>query len=136
MKKIAIITMAALLSAVVFIIAGHMPGNDGVVARRTLPDGTQVLVTQKHASGGYEVGLYFREPHYEWGWCYLDHDDSSWFRGRIDYDPTSDVVTVRRGGTIRAVWDRKNKQYTRPNVQGWKSVAPQDYRPPPFSDGS
>ena len=64
---------------------------------------------------------------------HLAHDDSSWLRGRIDYDPNSDIVTVWRGGTLRAQWDRKTKQYTRPDVQGWKDKAPQEYRPPPFS---
>ena len=135
MKTLAIVGVI-LCIAILIGISGLLPGRDGIIADRILPDGTRLLVVQKKSTGdlGYEVGFYFREPQKAWGWCILDHDDTSWWKGRIEYDPVSDVVQIWKGGTLRGNWDRKKQIYSRPDVKGWTTPAPQDFREPPFLD--
>jgi hypothetical protein len=113
---------------------GVLPGGDGIVAHRTLADGTQLLVTQTYGTAdlGYEVGFYFRNPKTDWGWCYLDHEDSQWRNGRIDYDEQSGVATIWKGSTLRGRFTVATKKWERPDVQGWVSTAPQALKEPPF----
>ncbi|MDB6078355.1 MAG: hypothetical protein JWO82_2102 [Akkermansiaceae bacterium] len=102
-----------------------------IVAERTLPDGTRTLVTQVLTMEGYQVGFYFLEPNARWGWCYLDHEGSSWRNGsRIDYDPAAEVVDIWQGSVLRGRWDRKKKEYSRPDIGGWTASAPQAFYSP------
>ena len=114
--------------------AGILPGGDGIVAQRTLADGSELLVTQTYGTAdlGYEVGFYFRSPKAEWGWCYLDHEDSQWRNGRIDYDEVSGVATIWKGSTLRGRLTVRTKQWERPDLAGWVSTAPQALKEPPF----
>lgn len=137
MKTLLIVAIAIVL-VVLCIVSGFAPGSDGIVTERRLPDGTSLMVVQKYSSGdlGYEVGFYYKEPGAEWAWCYLDHEDSSWRTGRIDYNPSTDVVTIWKGSVLRGQWNRQKKEYSRPDVPGWDTPAPENYRLAPFLDHS
>ena len=122
-----------LLLLVVLGFKGLLPGGDGVVARRNLPDGTQLQVAQTWGGAdlGYEVGFYLRRPGAAWGWCYLDHEDSQWRRARIEYDETTGVATVWKGDDLRGRLTLATMQWERPDVTGWRADAPQELRDPP-----
>ena len=115
-------------------IGGILPGGNGVVARETLADGTAIQIVQRYASGdiGYEVGFYFKPPNEEWGWCYLDHEDTQWRNGRIEFDAAKDTVFVWKGATLRGRWNRHSSKWERPDVSCWVSDAPQKLQAPPF----
>lgn len=136
--KTFLIAAIVIVLAVLCIVSGYVPGGDGIVAERKLPDGTSLMVVQKYGSGdlGYRVGFYFKEPGAEWGWCYLDHEDSIWRTGRIDYNPSTDTVTIWKGPVLRGQWNRPTKEYLRPDVPGWHTLAPEEHRSPPFLDRS
>lgn len=114
--------------------SGILPGGDGIVAERTLPDGTQLLVTQTHGTAdlGYEVGFYFRSPKANWGWCYLDHEDSEWRNGRIDYDALSGIATIWNGATLRGRFTVATNKWEKPDVEGYVCNAPMALKEPPF----
>ena len=133
-KKIIILIVTIVVVVIGLFISNYLPGGDGIVAQTELPDGTQILMTQKYSSGGepYIVSLYFKEPEASWGWCYLDHQDTRWRKGKIEYDPSSDKVRIWKGKVLRGVLDRSKGMYYRPNVSGWETKAPQEYRDPPF----
>jgi hypothetical protein len=124
----------AILAVTLLGFAGVLPGGDGIVAQRTLPDGTQLLVTQTHGTAdiGYEVGFYFRNPGSDWGWCYLDHEDSEWRNGRIDYDEAAGVATIWKGSILRGRFTPETKRWERPDVGEWSAIAPQASKEPPF----
>lgn len=134
--KLALVIVTSLIVAALFAVSGFVPGGNGIVAERTLPDGTKLMVVQKYDSGdlGYKVDFYFKEPGKEWGWCYLDHEDSRWRKGSIGYDAASDTVTISKGSVLRGKWDRGKRTYSRPDVKdGWSTTAPQEYgRAPEF----
>jgi hypothetical protein len=134
-RLLLVILGAFLVVATLLGVWGVLPGGSGVVARRVLPDGTEILVTQTYGTGelGYEIGFYFKEPNTAWGWCYLDHEDTEWRHGRIEYDASSDTVTIWKGSTIRGRLHRRSKDWERPDVKGWHSPAPQEMRNPPFA---
>ena len=134
MKRLLIIALAiAVLGVAALGIWGILPGGDGVVSRKTLSDGTELVVTQQYSGEpGYEVGFYFKLPDNDWGWCYLDHEDTEWRNGRIEYDSEADTVLIWKGATLRGRWNRKNGKWERPDVDGWISDAPQELRRPPF----
>ena len=94
--KILISIALVVIVAAVIVISGVLPGHDGILATRKLPDGTVLLVAQKQSTSdlGYEVGFYFKEPSKPWGWCYLAHDDTAWQHGSIRIDPESNIVTI------------------------------------------
>ena len=112
----------------------RLPGGDGVVLYKKLTDGTLILVTQEYSSFGepYQVSFYFKIPDQEWGWCYIDHQDVRWIGANIKVNSLNDQIEIWKGNTLRAIWDRRNNIYIRPNVHEWKTVAPQEYRDPPF----
>ena len=135
MKTLLITVIAAPVLLIAFLgIGGIFPGGDGVVARETLADGTAIQIVQRYASGdiGYEVGFYFKPPNEEWGWCYLDHEDTQWRKGRIKFDAATDTVSVWKGATLRGRWNRRSSKWERPDVSGWVSDAPQELQAPPF----
>ncbi len=135
MKTLLITMIAAPVLLIALLgIGGILPGGDGVVTNATLADGTVVQVVQQYGTGdvGYEVGFYFKPPKGEWGWCYLDHEDTQWRNGRIEFDAVTDTVSVWKGGTLRGRWNRQSAQWERPDVSGWVSDAPQKLRAPPF----
>jgi hypothetical protein len=128
------VLVAGLIILTLLGISGILPGGDGIVAERTLPDGTQLLITQTHGTAelGYEVGFYFRSPNSDWGWCYLDHEDSKWYNGRIDYDEASRVATIWKGSTLRGKFTFPTMKWERPDVAGWVSNGPHPMKEPPF----
>ncbi len=134
MKTLLVTLLAiALLGFSALGVSGILPGGDGVVSRKTLSDGTKLLVTQQYSGElGYEVGFYFKLPNEAWGWCYLDHEDTEWRNGRIEYDSGTDTVLVWKGSTLRGRWIRRAGKWERPDVAGWISSAPGDLRSPPF----
>ena len=121
---------------IVRFISGCLPGGDGIVIQRELPEGTQILVSQEFHSFGepYQVDLYFKEPGKKWGWCYLDHQDTRWRKAKIEYDASSDEVRIWKGNNLRGIWSRTKDKYYRPDVSGWETIAPQEYRDPPFAN--
>ena len=124
----------ALLGTIVLRISGFSPGATGVIAHRTIPDGTRFLVTQTYDVDdlGYKVDFYLKTPGSGWRWCYLAHD-SAWRDGRIDYDEAANTATIWNGSTIRGRLTLHDMNWERPDVKnGWNAPAPQDLRDPPF----
>jgi hypothetical protein len=113
---------------------GIFPGGDGIVARRSLPDGTQLLVTQTYGTAdlGYEVGFYIKPPNADWGWCYLDHEGPEWRNGRIDYDEETGIATIWNGTTLRGRFTLATMKWEKPDVDKYVCAAPMALREPPF----
>jgi len=123
-----------LVFIILLALAGVLPGADGIVAQRSLPDGTLLLVTQTHGTSdlAYEVEFFFKSPKDEWRRCYLDHDDSAWRSGRIEYDEATKVATIWDGSTLRGRFAVHSKKWELPDVVGWVSNGPHPLKNPPF----
>ncbi|WP_193214608.1 hypothetical protein [Luteolibacter marinus] len=86
------------------------PGTDDVLARVTLADGTECLVTQSWNgwdNGGepYTVDFYSRKPGGPWLWQYLDHEARRWGSCRIVPGPAEHSVKVFGDGELRGDLD-------------------------------
>lgn len=100
--------------AVLILVVGVMqPGGDGVVAAIRLSDGAEYMVTQRcHWSAEpYTIALYSRENEGSWGWCYIDHESNRWWKAALTFDAASDSVVLTESGKVKAVMDRRAKQW-------------------------
>lgn len=127
---LAMVALGAAIIAVAF-LAIAQPGGSGVIASKTLPDGSeyQVVQTCNWSAEPYTVSFYMRSPGKNWGWCYIDHESPRWRETSLSYDPNSDQIFVKEGGKLHARLDRKQQTFWIDTHRGVS--APQDDREPP-----
>jgi hypothetical protein len=134
-------TVGIFLGVLIAIFAGLFllivqPGPSGVIASLRLADGSEYMVTQRcnWSAEPYTVAFYMRSPGEPWGWCYIDHEASRWRNVRMSHEAATDSIIVTRGGTRRAVLDRKRSMFWIDNGSGIQRElsAPQELSPPEF----
>jgi hypothetical protein len=62
----------------------------------------------------------------------LDHEDSKWSNGRIDYDEISGTATIWKGSTLRGRMTFPSKNWQTPDTSDSMSQAPHRWKEPPF----
>lgn len=104
-------------------LASILPGGSGIVAELALPDGAQFMVAQKanYSLEPYTVSFFYKEPGAPWGYCYLDHEDTRWWSGKLVHDPNKNRVLVYRGAAEVASLDRENSSFT---LHRWNRTLP------------
>jgi len=103
------------------------------VARLSLDDGSEYLVTQhlNDMPGFYAVDFWYRTNGGRWGWCYIDHEDTPWFRGQLKHNQKSNSVQVFRGDELRAELFADAKTFALYAEYQRELPAPQDSCDPP-----
>lgn len=113
------------------------PGGSGVLARLTLTDGSEFMLTQEWTGFGepYQVDFWSRRPGQPWGWCYVDHEATRWFGVELVHDPAAGTIAVLRNGRLRASLSLASALFTLHVDDGkpyWSVPAPQEIRDPPL----
>ena len=132
---------ASLVIAVVFAVllsAGLRacgPGGSGILDQLELSDGSEYLLTQRWNGfvEPYTVSFYFKLGGGQWGWCYIEHEDTRWFHAELLHDADTNSVKIYRDGALRAelFLDRQVFALYGANTQQRREVdAPQDLRFP------
>lgn len=115
-KLAATLAVAAALVAAweALAVAAMLPGGTGVLSELQLQDGARFVLAQKakRSLEPYTVSFYYREPGKPWGWCYIDHQDTRWWTGKLIYDEEKNRVLVFRGATLTASLDRGRSTFT------------------------
>ena len=80
------------------------PGGDGIVAETSLPDGRRFAVIQRWNASmePYTVSFVYQLVNGQWGWCYMDHEDTRWLSGKVVHNPAEDSIDVYRGKLLEA----------------------------------
>lgn len=98
-----------------WLVRGVFPGGDGVVARATASDGTELCMTQKYNDSiaePYTVSFYYRRPGRPWGWYYFEHEDLRWVAGRIRLAEQGTLARIYNGVTEVARFDIPHERFT------------------------
>jgi len=120
-----------------FVIRACGPGGSGVLDRLELPDGSEYLLTQKWNGfvEPYTVSFYFKSSAGQWGWCYIDHEDTRWRHVELRHDSENNSIKVFRDGGLRAelFLDRQVfALYGDDDRKKRELHAPQDWRYPEY----
>ena len=109
------------------------PGGNGTIAKLTLADGSEYLVTQHWNAIGepYAVDFWFKTNARPWGWCYIDHQDTRWWRGSLKHNTTANSVQVFRGNELRGELFLDKKTFALYGGPNRELSAPQEYCNPP-----
>lgn len=111
----------SVLSLVGFIAYGRMayamlPLGDKRVAEFRSEDGTEFVLHQtcNFSAEPYTTRFYYRlSPSNRWHAFYMDHEDTRWVYGRIEFDEQRQKAVVRRGREIVASFDATTRTLTR-----------------------
>ena len=135
MKWISGIAAGATVFVVMLAFRACGPGGDGIIAHLTLPDQSEYLVTQtwnNDIGEPYTVAFYFRTKGGPWGWCYIDHEDTRWFRAELRHNSTKNSVEVFKGRELRAELFRTRQTFALYGSFNRELAAPQEWYKPPF----
>ena len=136
--KWAILVIAVAFAALLTIgIRACGPGGSGILDHLELSDGSEYLLTQKwnEPLEPYTVSFYFKSSGGQWGWCYIDHEDTRWRQAELRHDSDNNSVKVIRDGGLRAelFLDRQVfALYDATNQKRRELSAPQEWRNPEF----
>lgn len=134
----AIVFVIMFLGILGLIVARNLgPGGDGVLARLTLADGSEYLLTQQHNvswTEPYTVSFWLRPRGGEWGWCYVDHEALRWSESQLQYDEARQSVQVLHQSDLRGELDLKSHTFTLFGSTERTVAAPQELRTPPTFD--
>ena len=117
-------TLAAVLGILsVLALAGYarigyamLPLGDKRVAEFRTASGAEFVVHQicNYSAEPYTTRFYYRlSPSNRWYAFYMDHEDTRWFSGQIDFDEQRQEAVVRRGKEIVASFDANALAFTR-----------------------
>jgi hypothetical protein len=131
-----ILTVAAVAFVGIFGIAFYYlgPGGTGVLSRLTLPDGSEFRLIQRYnySPEPYTIDFFFRLPNASWGWCYIDHQDSRWSAGRLQFNGAKKSVEVYCGTELRAEYFTDRHTFALYSQSARELPAPQEIRDPPL----
>lgn len=98
--------MAAVATAAYLFTLVFGPGGDGIVAETALPDGRRFTVVQRWngfaGAEPYNVSFVYQLENKQWGWCYIDHEDTRWLSGKVVHNPSKDSIDVYRAKALEA----------------------------------
>jgi len=97
------------------------PLGDKRVAGQETADGTMAVFQHCNYSGEpYTTRFYFRPNSGPWQCYYMDHEDTRWFNGRIEYDSATSVARIYRGNAEAGSFDVTTQTFTRPGIKNGK----------------
>ncbi len=134
MKKLAWISSALVLVGALAVVRANGPGGSGVLARLSLQDGSEYLLTQRWNdwTEPYTVAFWFRQPGGDWGWCYIDHEASRWRNASLRHDVPGQSVQVLRDGTLEAELYLERSTFALHGKREREFEAPYELIEPPY----
>ena len=88
-----------------------------IIAQTATPEGAQFVLTKSRNEGflgggePYTVAFWFKTPGGPWHWCYVDHEGTYWWGGRIETDSKANQIKAIRGDTTVLTMDLKSFRY-------------------------
>ena len=61
----------------------------------------------------YTTSFYCKIEGEPWVWFYMDHEDTRWFSGRIDYNKDTKIAEIYHGNDLVAKYDSNTGTFTR-----------------------
>ena len=134
-KVIGLLAAALIVAICVAPVYYFGPGGNGVLDQLTLEDGSEFVVAQRYNdtfAEPYSVDFFVRQSGSSWGWCYIEHEDTRWTRGRLKYNPKNRSVEVYRGFWLIAAYFLDRQAFVLYSGGERKWGAPTiNYRDPP-----
>lgn len=121
-----VVTAVLIAAWEAFTVASLLPGGTGILSELQLEDGARFVLVQKanRSLEPYTVSFFYQEPGRPAGWCYIDHQDTRWWTGKLIFDKEKNRVLIFRGATLTASLDRGRSTFTL-NSAGRTVAAPQ-----------
>ena len=94
----------------------NLPLGDKRVAEFRSENGVELIVHQvcNYSIEPYTTRFYYRaSPSNRWHAFYMDHQDSRWVSGRIDFDEQRQEAIVRQGREAVASFNVRTREFTR-----------------------
>lgn len=100
------------------------PGGTRVLDRVTLPDGTEVCLTQRWNGEPYEVRIWHREPNGQWNHALVNDAAFRLFGAALELDSATQRVAIRLNSEDFAIFDLATKKVAESAASGRYALLP------------